>query len=386
MFGIVITAYNREQALLDLLNSLNKVINYSGLSIPLVISIDNNGTPEVIRVANSFEWKHGSKEVIIHREKLGLVKHFIWAGDQTERFNHVIFLEDDLLVSPELFYYTTQLIDFYEEDDKVAGASLYNPTINEFTGTKFYKIQDGYDNFFLQQPYWGNIWFKNKWAHFKKYLSNYQLNAECIPQRVANWKESFKKIYIQFLVDTNRYIATARISLATNNGCLGLHNVEALYMFQVNLQIGHKDYCFSHVEESLAVYDAFEELIPASFMRMNSALTNYDFEVDLNGLKTKYQKEYVLTTKRTSAAVFHFTSAMKPVELGVFYGIEGDRRVSLSKPSQIIETREYYSLRQWNDINKNYHLSYNFLVLMKIMKRSIEGIGNIFKYRVFKKH
>ena len=141
MLAIVITAYNRALPLQSLLNSLNNIDN-CGLNIPLVISIDNNGTKEVKKVAEEFNWKYGIKEIVIHNEKLGLVKHFIWAGNQTKRFENVIFLEDDLLVSPELVNYATQLISFYKDDDEVAAASLYNPILNEETGTKFYQLED----------------------------------------------------------------------------------------------------------------------------------------------------------------------------------------------------------------------------------------------------
>ena len=56
----------------------------------------------VNKIANDFNWRLGEKKVIIHTQKLGLRNHFIWVGDQTERFKNVIFLEDDLIVSPEL--------------------------------------------------------------------------------------------------------------------------------------------------------------------------------------------------------------------------------------------------------------------------------------------
>ena len=261
--AIVITAYNRAEALSDLLSSLKNVKPVEKVgNVPLVISIDNNGTPEVNKIAHDFSWHLGEKQVIIHPEKLGLVKHFIWAGDQTENYNHVIFLEDDLIVSPDLINYCTQLIEFYKEDNNVAAASLYNPILNEATGTKFYQVDDGSDVYFLQQPYWGNIWFKDKWKEFKKYLESYQENTEIIPSKVAHWKASFKKKYIQYLIECNRTVVTPRVSIVSNNGCAGLHNSDDPYMYQSVIRLDKNLYNFVNLCHSDSVYDAFEEIMP----------------------------------------------------------------------------------------------------------------------------
>ena len=166
--AIVVVGYNRPKALEDLFLSLSKI--ETEREVPLIISIDNKGTEAVNRLAEQYEWAHGPKEVIIHQQKKGLVKHFIWTGDQTEKYDVVIFLEDDLLVSPQIVNYVEKVAEFYEDDDRVAGASLYNPIINEITGGRFYQLDDGYDNYFLQQPYWGHVWFKKPWAEFHEYL------------------------------------------------------------------------------------------------------------------------------------------------------------------------------------------------------------------------
>ena len=101
--AIVVVGYNRPKALEDLFLSLSKI--ETEREVPLIISIDNKGTEAVNRLAEQYEWAHGPKEVIIHQQKKGLVKHFIWTGDQTEKYDVVIFLEDDLLVSPQIVNY-----------------------------------------------------------------------------------------------------------------------------------------------------------------------------------------------------------------------------------------------------------------------------------------
>lgn len=282
MFGIVITAYNRPKSLFNLLNSLNNIripANFEE-EIPLLISIDNCGTEEVNHIANSYDWKYGKKEVVIHNHKKGLVKHFIWAGDQTERYENVLFLEDDLLVSPEIIDYASHLINYYKNVEGVAAASLYNPILIEATGTKFYQIEDGYDVYFIQHPYWGNIWFGKFWKEFKSYLKTYSLKPDLLPSNIASWPESFKKIYIQFLVENNYTVVTPRISLVTNNGDSGLHS-GAMYAYQSNIQIYPKEYRFATPTQSLVKYDSYCELSQEFFKSQNVWLSNYEFDIDI---------------------------------------------------------------------------------------------------------
>lgn len=378
MIGIVITAYNRALPLQCLLDSLNK-INSCGLEIPLIISIDNNGTPEVNKVAEQFNWKYGKKEIVIHKERLGLVKHFIWAGDQTSRFENVIFLEDDLLVSPELINFSSQLIEFYKDDEEVAAASLYNPVLNEETGTKFYQIEDDYDVYFLQHPYWGNIWFRNKWMMFKEYLATYQKNPVILPNNVAAWGDkSFKQKYIQYLIETNRTVVTARVSVVTNNGYSGLHNDDGLYMYQSVLKLKGDKYRFPHVSESIACYDAYEEISPEILKKLNEKLCQFDFEMDINGTKTEYKKAYVITSRTCKTPIMKFSSLMKPTETSIVVDALGDGGISLCKREDVVFDSLFLKERLIRDINKNYRLLYGFSFLKFVFKSTI----NFYKKRM----
>ena len=351
--GIVITGYNRADSMNNLLNNLLNI--RTEIEIPLVISIDDGGTPELIEVVNNFMWPFGEKIIKVHSEKLGLVKHFIWAGDQTERFEHVLFLEDDLLVSPEVINYSLQLIDFYESDDSVAAASLYNPVLVEATGTKFYQLQDEYDAYFLQQPYWGNIWFKNKWNEFKKYLEVYQVKPELLPSNVAGWDRSFKKIYIQFLVETNRTVVTPRISVVTNNGVAGIHG-GAMYAYQSQLQLEPKKYKFPTIDNSKSRYDCFEEIDRDILVWYNKDLAGYDFTVDLLGTRITYPTPYVLTIRRSINPILLYSSLMKPTELAVVLKMKGDQKVVLTRREDIIIEKSFLHQRRYRDVLKNYYI------------------------------
>lgn len=378
--AIVITAYNRAGALSDLLSSLKGVKATDCLAeVPLIISVDNNGTPEVNQVARDFEWHLGQKKVIIHPEKLGLVKHFIWAGDQTSEYENVIFLEDDLVVSPDLLNYCVQLTEFYKGDKRIAAASLYNPVLNEATGTKFYQLDDGSDVYFLQQPYWGNIWFGDRWLEFKNYLETYQEKPELLPAKVAKWKASFKKKYIQYLIECDRTVVTPRISIVSNNGCAGLHNSNEPYMYQSVIRLGKEKYSFISYDQSDAVYDVFEEILPSILKRHNSRLQGIDFECDLNGTKHHIKKEYVLTSKRVKNSIFQYTSLMKPTEQGVVFNLLGNGEIALAKTTDVIEDVKYYRDRKFKDIQKNYSISTNSNTLRILWRMTKKYIMKKFK-------
>lgn len=371
--AIVITGYNRADSMSNLLNNLLKI--KTDILIPLIISIDNGGTPELNNIVEEYQWPFGEKRVVIHKERLGLVNHFIWAGDQTEEFEHVIFLEDDLLVSPEIIHFSLKLIEFYEDIDDVAAASLYNPVLVEATGTKFYQLQDEFDVYFLQQPYWGNIWFKNKWKQFKKYLETYEVKPDLIPANVASWDRSFKKKYIQFLVETGKTVVTPRVSLVTNNGVEGIHG-GAMYSYQSTLQLGTKEYKFATPKQSKSSYDCYEEIEPHILKLYNNNLLPYDFEVDLLGTKNKYIKPYVLTIHKSKRPIMQFSSLMKPTELAIILNSKGNGEVYLTKSEDVIKKKSFYKTRRYLDIKKNYYIgffaSYHIsLDLLKMIFRRI---------------
>ncbi len=374
--AIVITAFNRADSLNSLLRSLKKI--QAQIEIPLIISIDNNGTREVNQLANEYNWPYGEKKVIIHKHKKGLVNHFIWAGDQTKQYENVIFLEDDLLVSPGLIAFASQIINFYQNDPHVAAASLYNPVINELTGTRFYQIPEGNDVYFLQQPYWGNIWFRDKWQMFSKYLSNYKENKKILPENIAVWKESFKKIFIQFLVENNLYVVTPRTSLVTNQCTSGLHSSGRSGYFHTIIETEEYTYKLKKCKNSLARYDTFMEIEEATLKHFNKNLSEYKFDVDINGTKYNYSKEYVLTSKPVKSSLMSFSSVMKPMELSIVFDIHDNNGIKLCKKEDVLERKMFFLKRRFIDIRNNYHIGVvaSSFIFIDAIKYIFELMGN----------
>lgn len=354
-FAIVVTAYNRAVPLGHLLDSLNKI--RTDLSIPLVISIDNKGTEEVNKVANDFQWEHGEKKVIIHPEKLGLRAHFVWAGDQTYEYENVLFLEDDLYVSPYVTDYVLPIIEKYRDDDRVTAGSLYNPLLCEFDKCKFYQYEDGYDNFFLAHPYWGNVWMKNKWDQFKKWLETYEERNELLPPSVQRWNvTSFKKMYLQYLEETKRYVVYPRVSYVTNMGEAGLHSKTQYRQFQTAFQRGTKMLTLSDFDESRSVYDVFFEYAADLVKKACPDLADYDLTVDLRGNHDRYRTEYVLTRRKVKKAIKTYADDLRPPECNVLEQIVAGDRIALAKSEDVI-FEAFYARKQFADdaFSANYH-------------------------------
>ncbi len=368
--AIIVLGYNRADALNNVLNSLAK-LRWSGERIPLIVSIDNGGTPEVNAVAENYNWHLGEKRIVIHENRLGLKAHFMYSGDITEEFENVIFLEDDLLVSPYMMDFCMSYISSYCDDDRIAGASLYNPILKEGTGCKFYQIDDGSDVYFLQQPYWGNIWNKHKWQLFKDWLVSYQLDNSLLPPHIAEWKDtSFKKVFVQYLIETDRYFVTPRVSVLTNNAEAGVHNTTAKYQFQCPMVIGTKIYNMPSMDQSLAVYDAFFELSPQVIKKVNPYFSEYDFYVDIYGQKRKDTKyEYCLTSKEAKSCIKEYSRQMKPEELAPLLSAEGGGlRFCKTQDIDATLTQRQHALSR--DIESNYMIDAK--TLMELLKKKIK--------------
>lgn len=121
--AIVISAYNRPRALERILSSISQA-QYVQRDVPLVISIDRGADErnnQVAAIAKQFEWKFGPKQVIHHADHLGLLQHVFFCGNLTREFDAVIFLEDDLYVSPSFYVYASQALNFYDDAPRIAG-------------------------------------------------------------------------------------------------------------------------------------------------------------------------------------------------------------------------------------------------------------------------
>lgn len=326
--AIVVSAYNRPLALRRLLDSLQSA-NYPDREIQLIISIDKSENTDVQILAEKFQWQHGSKKVILHKNHLGLKKHLLSCGDLTEDYSAIIVLEDDLLVSPYFYHFALEAVNYYKDDHQLAGISLYNYQVAESCFYPFNAIDDGSDVYFMQlASSWGQIWTRAQWQLFRQWFETHPTLPikNTIPNYLHPWGDrSWKKHFIHYLIDNNKYFVFPRLSLTTNFEEPGTH-ASAKKVFQVPLQLSEYLYKFQNLEKSKAIYDAWFEMMPACLNRWNADLSKYDYAVDLYGGKeiATIDKQYLLSSKIGHEAIQSYAGELFPMESNVAMALNGN--------------------------------------------------------------
>ncbi|MDD5370162.1 MAG: glycosyltransferase family 2 protein [Anaerolineaceae bacterium] len=330
--AIVVSAYNRPAALSRLLVSLDSAEYPLGEEVPLVISIDQaEHHPDVVQVAAAFSWRNGPKKIILQPRRLGPIDHFVACGELTRAFGAIVYLEDDLVVSPVFYPYAAQALAFFDHDERIGGISLYALWFNGYTQEPFAPLVDEVDHFFLQVPYTqGQAFTQKQWGGFRKWMdSNESREAATAPLHEA-WshfqEDEWFPHMARYLVATGRYFVYPRTSLSTGFGDVGTHFPKATPFFQAPLQLGKRSYNFKSFDRSFAVYDSFFELLPDRLRRFANVLAGYTFTLDLYATRTPMNipTEYVLTSRPCRRAIFSYGNIMRPLEANVIHAVPGN--------------------------------------------------------------
>lgn len=388
--AIVISAYNRPQALGRLLASLQKAAYPAEGGVPLIVSIDRGDSgihPEVQKVAERFAWLFGPKEVMCHERHLGLVEHVLFCGGLTERVGDVIFLEDDLLVSPVFYAYATQALDFYRADDRVAGLCLYALWFNGYTQQPFVPLADDGDTFFVQVPYTqGQAFTPEQWRNFMAWRASGERRltpADNLHEAFFHFDaEDWFPLLAKYAADTGRFTVYPRVSLTTGAGDAGTHFARRSVFFQTPLQRSKTTYNFRTLDDSAAVYDSFFEIRPDRLNRLSEALKGVEYDVDLYATKAprNLRAEYVLTTRLCRKALRSFGQTMWPMEANVIEAEPG-REISLCRKDDLrwdwlaeLETRkrnhDYFTRRR--RVSRKLRLQFTVLDWLHQMKRWLD--------------
>lgn len=328
--AIVVVAFNRENALKRCLHALSKA-QYTN-KIELIISIDrSDSNATILELANHFLWKYGQKKVIYQNQHLGLREHILKCGDLSQEYGNIILLEDDIYVSPYFYNFSTQAVEFYQVDHRIAGISLYSPRYNETAGLPFVPLQSNYDIFFSQFPSsWGQLWTPDQWKMFRDWYntsSNLEIDLldSSIPQNVKEWPESsWKKYFFKYMITHNKYFVYPYISLSTNFGDIGTHFKNQTNRFQVPLSYHNKErYCFCKLGASNIVYDAFCESL--GLYELFSDPIESNLSIDLYATKsTESYKRFVLSTKELDFRILNtYPLSLKPMEDNIIQDIQG---------------------------------------------------------------
>ena len=410
---IIVVGYNRPKAIERLLKSLLKA-SYHG-SVDLIISIDGgrgnegrNGEKEkrgeeVIKVVKNFEWPFGEKKMIFHDTNMGLRNHVLSCGDLSKEYDGVIVLEDDLYVSPVFYQYTLQAFDYYKDDPKIAGISLYSHAYNETAQFPFRPLTDGSDVFFLQYAAsLGQFWSRKNWSTFREWYGALKPGdkspghspwdespGKSLPANIRLWPEtSWKKYFISYIVQHDLYFVYPRYSLTTNFGDAGTNLRISENLFQVPLWLEKQKFQFKSFDESFAVYDVFCEMNAGRLKRMAPFLSEFDFEVDLYGMKSgeHSDKEMFLSSRKCSKPYRTFGREMKPHEMNILADISGDYFSQGAKKDfeeknyflKLLKCHEKKELAYWYTI-REYHFYKNRLLTTGKASRFYIDPGFLFR-------
>lgn len=347
---IIVVAYDRPDSLQRLLNSLRYARDVHDAR--LIISIDHQDfrNYKVKEVADSFQWPFGPKEVRYQQDHLGLKKHIMLNGELAVEFGAVIILEDDLFVSPYFYQYARVALDYYCEDERIAGISLYNLPRQEMANLPFAPLGDSSDVYFTQMPSsLGQLWTREQWSQFKTwYEAGPDLSQIALPDYIYHWPESsWKKYYAAYLIDQQKYFVYPRYSLTTNFFDKGT-NIEddSSHRGQTPLKFYDSNYTFISISDSNCVYDIYLELMPDCLARLAVNKIEYEIELDLYGSKEikHIEAPYVITSRPSRNPLKGFRRALKPHEMNIIMDLEGDDFVLCKKEDIIISEQDSEAL------------------------------------------
>lgn len=329
---IVTVGYNRPDCLARLLNSIEHA-DYPSQNITLIVSLDRSDkTDELIKVAQDIGWSHGELVIRTFEERQGLRKHIIQCGDLSQKYGAVIILEDDLIVSKCFYNYVVQALEFYGDDKRITGVSLYSHAWNGYANYEFMPQRNEFDAYLGQFSItWGQCWTNQHWQRFKEWYSekeNDELKSNTLlPENIEHWGDkSWGKYFVYYLVEKQLYYVIPYTSLSTNCSQIGEHNTCVSSSHQVMLlDARNKQYTFPTVEQAIK-YDIFFERIFDDEYKIEG-INAKDICIDLNG-KHRDSKglDYILTnTKQKDLTPIHtYGLQFRPIEENIIANVEGE--------------------------------------------------------------
>lgn len=323
--AIVTIAYNRTASLKRLLDSLLRA-DYNGCRVTLIMSIDKSKTSEVEDFADGFDWPFGEKIVKKHTENMGLRRHILSQGEELDKYDAIIVLEDDVVVSKAFYRYALQTVEKYADSDWVAGISLYSFPVNNYTYDVFEAANNGYGVFAMKVAQsWGQIWMRRQWKEFYEwYLKNTDFAPDVnIPPVLFTWDRSWLKYHNRFCIETGKYFIYPYIAFSSNCGEQGEHAVVTYNNYQTVMQNGWvTPLALPDSADQAVCYDGFFE---NEALYKALGLKPGELCLDINGIYRQYPpKRYILTTRHLDYKVVReFGLQLHPIEYNVIDNVPG---------------------------------------------------------------
>ena len=379
---IVVLAYNRPKALSRLLNSI-KDADYQ-VRAKLIISLEGGASDEVLKISEEFQSDSLDKLIIKRKKKLGLRNHVLACGDLVKEFGAAIILEDDLIVDKYYYRFACDSLQYYKEDDNVAGVALYSHEYNQFSDLPFRPMRNGYATFPMQLPCsWGQCWTEKQWNNFRDWYEGKTSgdldNIIGLPDYVKAWPDSsWKKFFHGYIVEKELCFMYPYESYSTN--CSdegGTHIVKGSNAHQVQMATAKRPYFkpdFCPSENIEVFYDAFMEA-DGDFVYRSVGIDRNEVTLDLQGIKPMkllLKRPLAITIKQAKNSLNYYDLKFKPIEFNLLNSSEVKSDLCLVKTKDLKNkslklSYDYYDYwTEMNLINMNYLLVFLRTVLTKI--------------------
>ena len=382
--AIVAVGYNRISSMKRLLVSLNEAV-YPEEDIPLIVSIDRSDVfDDVRKAAEETGWKHGTLDIRVAEERLGLRKHILRCGDLSAQYGAVIILEDDLIVARNFYSYVQQALAYSKDVPESAGIALYSHAWNEHTDYHFQPQPNGYDTYLGQfSVTWGQCWSAEQWQAFRTWYLEHEGKLEvtpAVPADIASWgDQSWGKYFVCYIAETGKYYIMPYTALSTNCSEVGEHNgiVNATYQV-VLMDCEDKVYNFPKPEEAVRYDIFFERVLEPSVIIHNIPAS--EICMDLNASHTDTRgKKYILTTRKMKdrRPLCSWGLALRPIEQNVLRNIPGNEifLYPCAKDETFPPAEPSLSRIEYESYNTGWKraLKYSGLNVVQMVKGIIEG-------------
>lgn len=328
--AILLITYDKPRALANSFRNLLKV-DYLGKKVDLIISIDNSGNDEVEKVAKDLQWPYGEKIIRTFENRQGLKKHILQCFEFAETYNVLFLLEDDIYCSEAMFAYGYRAAKFYDNNDQIAGISLYGFQGNwQNWAFRFEPFNSGYDNYFMRLGQsWGEVTTKKQWLEFKTWFKE---NSEFVKDEVNvasvnRWPDSsWLKYYHRYCILKNKFFVYPYISVVSNCNGEGIHNFRSCNDFQVELQGKTKEYRFQKFDLNDKDTIVYDEYMNPIWLKHFIDIENNELSIDFWCTKRKKQlKKYTLTAGYYGKKyIKSYSLSLHPIELSILNNVEGE--------------------------------------------------------------
>lgn len=324
--AIIAVGYNRPYSMQNLLNSIGKA-NYCGDKVDLIVSIDKGACQsEVVKVAEVLDWKFGNKYVRAYKERQGLRSHILQCGAISKQYDAIVVLEDDIVVSEGYYSYCKQMIEFYGENNKIAGISLYKHKLNTGVNRPFDAAEGKADVFFMQiAQSWGQCWTTRMWNEFEKWYGDNSgeiIPDATYPEYMAKWERSWLKYNTKYLVENNKYFVYPYKSLSTDHTDPGEHASIINNDYQVPMLEGTMQYRCCSLEDGVK-YDVFYERVGIGDKLLPELKGKKLLDL-MGGRKQFGDADFLISVQSLPYHVVkEFRLCYRPVEFNLMYPLEG---------------------------------------------------------------